>query len=82
MVYGHQLEVQMLARFLPFGGFFALEKVLHERRLIRGKTLTTTAKIEESVAVFEEDWREVCSCLSHGSPGGVLGVGGSRSMIE
>jgi len=32
--------------------------------------------------VFEEEWGERRGCLSHGLPGGVLGVSGSRPMIE
>jgi hypothetical protein len=82
MVRGLQFVLQVLARFCALGRLFALEKVLHEGSLIRGKALATTANIEGSVAVFEEEWREVCRCLGHGLPGGVLGISGSGPMIE
>jgi len=52
------------------------------RVLIRGKTLTTAAKIEESVAVFEEDWRKIRRGLGHGLSSGLLGIGGSGAVIE
>ncbi len=75
MVGGNKDVIQVLASLFPLGRLLVLQNILHERGLIRGKTLPTAAKIEKSVAVFEENWREICSRFGHGLPGCVLGIG-------
>ncbi len=64
------------------GILLALQKILHEGRLVRGKALTAAEKIKEGVAVLEEEWREFFSCLGNRHSGRMCGVSTARTMIE
>ena len=58
MVRRHQDKLQALSSLLSLGSFLALQKVLHEGRLIGGEALTAAEETQERVAVFNEDGRE------------------------
>jgi hypothetical protein len=44
----------VLASFISSGRFLALQKILHEGRLVCGKTLTPSAEVQKGVTVFDE----------------------------
>jgi len=58
-----QGELQVLASFLALRLFLATQNVLHERRLVRRRTVTAPKGIEEGITVFQKKWGKDVSSL-------------------
>ncbi|MGC1450241.1 MAG: hypothetical protein WA830_09410 [Candidatus Sulfotelmatobacter sp.] len=53
-----QIELQAFSSFVSLGRLLALQKILHEGSLVRGKALPRAEKIQKDVTVLDEDGGE------------------------
>jgi hypothetical protein len=68
-------ELQVLASFISSGRFLPLQKILHEGRLVCGKTLTPSAEVQKGVTVFDEYRPQFSGRIRYCESAGMSGIG-------
>ena len=67
---------------LSFCCLLVLKDFLHEECLVGGRSLAAAEKIEESVTVFEKDWRKPLCCFGDLHASGMCCITFAGAVIE